>query len=154
MAFGVRALDERDADFVFMGKLAKIATSEMMSSKEEIMDKTDEYVDAHKRYRVSELIISKNKLPKWIKLLLTSQSSSKVVTCLKFFFQILLFVTSNDLERFPLLFQEAAKFFKNGLDTKVEKSRKQMRDRNNMAKKIQGVKKTNAGDDVKVGKKK
>ncbi|XP_045795656.1 protein SHOOT GRAVITROPISM 6 isoform X1 [Trifolium pratense] len=34
MAFGVRALDERDVDYAFMGKLAKIATSEMISSKE------------------------------------------------------------------------------------------------------------------------
>ncbi|XP_050910531.1 protein SHOOT GRAVITROPISM 6 isoform X7 [Lathyrus oleraceus] len=34
MAFGVRALDERDVDSVFMAKLAKIATSEMISSKE------------------------------------------------------------------------------------------------------------------------
>lgn len=33
MAFGVRALDERDVDSVFMAKLAKIATSEMISSK-------------------------------------------------------------------------------------------------------------------------
>ncbi|PNX79899.1 hypothetical protein L195_g035889 [Trifolium pratense] len=33
MAFGVRALDERDVDYAFMGKLAKIATSEMISSK-------------------------------------------------------------------------------------------------------------------------
>ncbi|XP_073221884.1 protein SHOOT GRAVITROPISM 6-like isoform X3 [Cicer arietinum] len=34
MAFGVRALDERDVDSAFMTKLAKIATSEMTSSKE------------------------------------------------------------------------------------------------------------------------
>ncbi|GAU20349.1 hypothetical protein TSUD_338310 [Trifolium subterraneum] len=33
MAFGVRALDERDVDSAFMAKLAKIATSEMISSK-------------------------------------------------------------------------------------------------------------------------
>lgn len=34
MAVGVRALDERDVDSAFMAKLAKIATSEMISSKE------------------------------------------------------------------------------------------------------------------------
>ncbi|XP_019425603.1 PREDICTED: protein SHOOT GRAVITROPISM 6 isoform X3 [Lupinus angustifolius] len=34
MAFGVRALDKRDVDPVFMAKLAKIATAEMISSKE------------------------------------------------------------------------------------------------------------------------
>lgn len=33
MAVGVRALDERDVDSAFMAKLAKIATSEMISSK-------------------------------------------------------------------------------------------------------------------------
>ncbi|TKY62093.1 SHOOT GRAVITROPISM 6 protein [Spatholobus suberectus] len=34
MAFGVRALDKRDVDSAFMAKLAKIATAEMISSKE------------------------------------------------------------------------------------------------------------------------
>ncbi|XP_020212119.1 protein SHOOT GRAVITROPISM 6 isoform X1 [Cajanus cajan] len=34
MAFGVRALDNRDVDSAFMAKLAKIATAEMISSKE------------------------------------------------------------------------------------------------------------------------
>ncbi|KAI4300360.1 hypothetical protein L6164_033748 [Bauhinia variegata] len=34
MAFGVRALDERQVDTSFMAKLAKIATAEMISSKE------------------------------------------------------------------------------------------------------------------------
>ena len=33
MAFGVRALDEKDVDSSFMAKLAKIATAEMISSK-------------------------------------------------------------------------------------------------------------------------
>jgi hypothetical protein len=33
MAFGVRALDERGVDSAFMAKLAKIATSEMISSE-------------------------------------------------------------------------------------------------------------------------
>ncbi|CAO2045154.1 unnamed protein product [Urochloa humidicola] len=47
---------------------------------------------------------------------------------------------------------EAAKFepkyrlIRNGLATKVEKSRKQMKERKNRAKKIRGVKKTKAGD--------
>ncbi|KAF8389586.1 hypothetical protein HHK36_024103 [Tetracentron sinense] len=42
----------------------------------------------------------------------------------------------------------------NGLDTKVEKSRKQMKERKNRTKKIRGVKKTKAGDAAKGGKKK
>ncbi|CAJ2628576.1 unnamed protein product [Trifolium pratense] len=42
----------------------------------------------------------------------------------------------------------------NGLDTKVEKSRKQMKERKNRSKKIRGVKKTKAGDAAKGGKKK
>lgn len=33
MAYGVRALEENDVDSAFMAKLAKIATSEMISSK-------------------------------------------------------------------------------------------------------------------------
>ncbi|KAE8717614.1 40S ribosomal protein S24 [Hibiscus syriacus] len=37
----------------------------------------------------------------------------------------------------------------NGLDTKVEKSRKQMKERKNRAKKVRGVKKTKAGDAAK-----
>ena len=39
--------------------------------------------------------------------------------------------------------------FKNGLETKVEKSRKQLKERKNMAKKIGGVKKTKASDAAK-----
>ncbi|CAL5379640.1 unnamed protein product [Camellia sinensis] len=42
----------------------------------------------------------------------------------------------------------------NGLDTKVEKSRKQLKERKNRTKKIRGVKKTKAGDAAKAGKKK
>ncbi|CAI9300598.1 unnamed protein product [Lactuca saligna] len=38
---------------------------------------------------------------------------------------------------------------RNGLDTKVEKSRKQLKERKNRAKKIRGVKKTKAGDAAK-----
>ncbi|WOK96875.1 hypothetical protein Cni_G05583 [Canna indica] len=43
---------------------------------------------------------------------------------------------------------------RNGLATKVEKSRKQMKETRNRAKKVRGVKKTKAGDAAKVGKKK
>jgi len=43
---------------------------------------------------------------------------------------------------------------RNRLDTKVEKSRKQMKERKNMAKKIRGVKKPKAGDAARAGKKK
>ncbi|KAH7438495.1 hypothetical protein KP509_04G017300 [Ceratopteris richardii] len=45
------------------------------------------------------------------------------------------------------------RLIRNGLATKVEKSRKQMKERKNRAKKIRGVKKTKAGD-VQKGKKK
>ncbi|KAI3506772.1 hypothetical protein L1887_21336 [Cichorium endivia] len=38
---------------------------------------------------------------------------------------------------------------RNGLDTKIEKSRKQLKERKNRAKKIRGVKKTKAGDAAK-----
>ncbi|KAJ8559314.1 hypothetical protein K7X08_003372 [Anisodus acutangulus] len=38
------------------------------------------------------------------------------------------------------------RLIRNGLDTKVEKSRKQMKERKNRAKKVRGVKKTKAGD--------
>ncbi|KAF9596989.1 hypothetical protein IFM89_014703 [Coptis chinensis] len=41
----------------------------------------------------------------------------------------------------------------NGLDTKVEKSRKQLKERKNRGKKIRGVKKTKVGDAAKAGKK-
>ncbi|KAE8728144.1 40S ribosomal protein S24 [Hibiscus syriacus] len=41
------------------------------------------------------------------------------------------------------------RLIRNGLDTKVEKSRKQMKERKNRAKKIRGVKKTKAGDAAK-----
>ncbi|CAI9761419.1 unnamed protein product [Fraxinus pennsylvanica] len=46
------------------------------------------------------------------------------------------------------------RLIRNGLDTKVEKSRKQLKERKNRAKKIRGVKKTKAGDAAKAGKKK
>uniref|UniRef100_A0A6V7QQQ7 40S ribosomal protein S24 n=1 Tax=Ananas comosus var. bracteatus TaxID=296719 RepID=A0A6V7QQQ7_ANACO len=46
------------------------------------------------------------------------------------------------------------RLIRNGLATKVEKSRKQMKERKNRAKKIRGVKKTKAGDAAKQGKKK
>ncbi|KAJ1691076.1 hypothetical protein LUZ63_015231 [Rhynchospora breviuscula] len=41
------------------------------------------------------------------------------------------------------------RLIRNGLATKVEKSRKQMKERKNRAKKIRGVKKTKAGDAAK-----
>ncbi|CAA0815541.1 40S ribosomal protein S24-2 [Striga hermonthica] len=43
-------------------------------------------------------------------------------------------------------FEPKYRLIRNGLDTKVEKSRKQMKERKNRAKKIRGVKKTKAGD--------
>ncbi|KAF2287806.1 hypothetical protein GH714_003110 [Hevea brasiliensis] len=46
------------------------------------------------------------------------------------------------------------RLIRNGLDTKVEKSRKQLKERKNRAKKIRGVKKTKASDAAKGGKKK
>ncbi|KAF5957340.1 hypothetical protein HYC85_004565 [Camellia sinensis] len=46
------------------------------------------------------------------------------------------------------------RLIRNGLDTKVEKSRKQLKERKNRTKKIRGVKKTKAGDAAKAGKKK
>ncbi|PQQ03375.1 40S ribosomal protein S24-1 [Prunus yedoensis var. nudiflora] len=46
------------------------------------------------------------------------------------------------------------RLIRNGLDTKVEKSRKQLKERKNRSKKIRGVKKTKAGDAAKAGKKK
>ncbi|KAK3193763.1 hypothetical protein Dsin_025073 [Dipteronia sinensis] len=46
------------------------------------------------------------------------------------------------------------RLIRNGLDTKVEKSRKQLKERKNRSKKIRGVKKTKAGDAAKGGKKK
>ncbi|CAN0829254.1 40S ribosomal protein S24-2 [Linum grandiflorum] len=51
-------------------------------------------------------------------------------------------------------FEPKYRLIRNGLDTKVEKSRKQMKERKNRAKKIRGVKKTKAGDAAKGGKKK
>ncbi|RXH84179.1 hypothetical protein DVH24_027078 [Malus domestica] len=45
------------------------------------------------------------------------------------------------------------RLIRNGLDTKVEKSRKQLKERKNRAKKIRGVKKTKAGDAAKAKKK-
>ncbi|KAH9318040.1 hypothetical protein KI387_019809, partial [Taxus chinensis] len=41
------------------------------------------------------------------------------------------------------------RLIRNGLDTKVEKSRKQMKERKNRSKKIRGIKKTKAGDAAK-----
>ncbi|PWA66217.1 40S ribosomal protein S24-1 [Artemisia annua] len=41
------------------------------------------------------------------------------------------------------------RLIRNGLDTKVERSRKQLKERKNRAKKIRGVKKTKAGDAAK-----
>jgi len=41
------------------------------------------------------------------------------------------------------------RLIRNGLETKVEKSRKQMKERKNRAKKIRGVKKSKAGDAAK-----
>lgn len=46
------------------------------------------------------------------------------------------------------------RLIRNGLATKVEKSRKQLKERKNRAKKIRGVKKSKAGDAQKAGKKK
>ncbi|KAL6978538.1 ribosomal protein S24A [Sarracenia purpurea var. burkii] len=46
------------------------------------------------------------------------------------------------------------RLIRNGLDTKVAKSRKQMKERKNRTMKIRGVKKTKAGDAAKAGKKK
>ncbi|XP_065863314.1 small ribosomal subunit protein eS24z-like isoform X2 [Euphorbia lathyris] len=51
-------------------------------------------------------------------------------------------------------FEPKYRLIRNGLDTKVEKSRKQLKERKNRAKKIRGVKKTKAGDAAKAGKKK
>ncbi|CAN6582090.1 unnamed protein product [Malus baccata var. baccata] len=45
------------------------------------------------------------------------------------------------------------RLIRNGLDTKVEKSRKQLKERKNRAKKIRGVKKTKASDAAKSKKK-
>ncbi|KAJ0964785.1 hypothetical protein J5N97_025923 [Dioscorea zingiberensis] len=51
-------------------------------------------------------------------------------------------------------FEPKYRLIRNGLATKVEKSRKQVKERKNRAKKIRGVKKTKAGDAAKAGKKK
>ncbi|KAJ7570572.1 hypothetical protein O6H91_01G126400 [Diphasiastrum complanatum] len=52
-------------------------------------------------------------------------------------------------------FEPKYRLVRNGLATRVEKSRKQMKERKNRAKKIRGVKKTKAaGDAAKGGKKK
>ncbi|KAG7957919.1 hypothetical protein I3843_11G199500 [Carya illinoinensis] len=50
--------------------------------------------------------------------------------------------------------KSTGRLIRNGLDTKVEKSRKQLKERKNGAKKIRGVKKTKASDAAKGGKKK
>ncbi|KAH0850149.1 hypothetical protein HID58_095732, partial [Brassica napus] len=46
-------------------------------------------------------------------------------------------------------FEPKYRLIRNGLDTKIEKSRKQIKERKNRAKKIRGVKKTKAGDPKK-----
>jgi small subunit ribosomal protein S24e len=46
-------------------------------------------------------------------------------------------------------FEPKYRLIRNGLATKVEKSRKQMKERRNRAKKIRGVKKTKASDAAK-----
>ncbi|CAH2055076.1 unnamed protein product [Thlaspi arvense] len=46
-------------------------------------------------------------------------------------------------------FEPKYRLIRNGLDTKIERSRKQMKERKNRAKKIRGVKKTKAGDPKK-----
>ncbi|KAL6221455.1 hypothetical protein ACLB2K_009206 [Fragaria x ananassa] len=46
-------------------------------------------------------------------------------------------------------FEPKYRLIRNGLDTKVTKSRKQIKERKNRAKKIRGVKKTKAGDAAK-----
>ncbi|CAN1272067.1 40S ribosomal protein S24-2 [Linum perenne] len=51
-------------------------------------------------------------------------------------------------------FEPKYRLIRNGLDTKVDRSRKQMKERKNRAKKIRGVKKTKAGEAAKGGKKK
>ncbi|CAA6671630.1 unnamed protein product [Spirodela intermedia] len=51
-------------------------------------------------------------------------------------------------------FEPKYRLIRNGLATKVEKSRKQFKERKNRAKKIRGVKKMKAGDAAKGGKKK
>ncbi|CAA7408733.1 unnamed protein product [Spirodela intermedia] len=51
-------------------------------------------------------------------------------------------------------FEPKYRLIRNGLATKVEKSRKQVKERKNRAKKIRGVKKMKAGDAAKGGKKK
>ncbi|KAG9157987.1 hypothetical protein Leryth_000159 [Lithospermum erythrorhizon] len=58
---------------------------------------------------------------------------------------------TNMFLKLPTQFESNMIHSGNGLDTKVEKSRKQMKERKNRAKKIRGVKKTKAGD---AGKKK
>ncbi|EOA19489.1 hypothetical protein CARUB_v10002134mg, partial [Capsella rubella] len=46
-------------------------------------------------------------------------------------------------------FEPKYRLIRNGLDTKIEKSRKQIKERKNRSKKIRGVKKTKAGDPKK-----
>ncbi|XP_050365096.1 40S ribosomal protein S24-1-like [Argentina anserina] len=46
-------------------------------------------------------------------------------------------------------FEPKYRLIRNGLETKVAKSRKQLKERKNRAKKIRGVKKTKAGDAAK-----
>ncbi|RZC61769.1 hypothetical protein C5167_023520 [Papaver somniferum] len=46
-------------------------------------------------------------------------------------------------------FEPKYRLVRNGLDTKIERSRKQIKERKNRAKKIRGVKKTKAGDAAK-----
>ncbi|KAF3457145.1 hypothetical protein FNV43_RR01802 [Rhamnella rubrinervis] len=46
-------------------------------------------------------------------------------------------------------FEPKHRLIRNGLDTKVEKSRKQLKERKNRAKKVRGVKKTKASESAK-----
>ncbi|XP_028060445.1 serine--tRNA ligase-like isoform X2 [Camellia sinensis] len=64
------------------------------------------------------------------------------------------FMRKDIMAKCAQLAQFDEELYKNGLDTKVEKSRKQLKERKNRTKKIRGVKKTKAGDAAKAGKKK
>ncbi|CAL5419020.1 unnamed protein product [Camellia sinensis] len=64
------------------------------------------------------------------------------------------FMRKDIMAKCAQLAQFDEELYKNGLDTKVEKSRKQLKERKNRTMKIRGVKKTKAGDAAKAGKKK
>ncbi|KAF5936768.1 hypothetical protein HYC85_024274 [Camellia sinensis] len=64
------------------------------------------------------------------------------------------FMRKDIMAKCAQLAQFDEELYKNSLDTKVEKSRKQLKERKNRTKKIRGVKKTKAGDGAKAGKKK